>query len=220
MMKTIFIACPKNNPSQTIFVAHMAIALCFTFKTALVKIALASDDIEMFLAKRYHISLKKNINLPTPAYFQFSKNLFKDLQNEYACLIADAQNCDHTENADILVVPAFDDDDIKALIDHNSPFATMIWTAKKNRAKTGKDAFKCVVLPLETLDDQKLTKTAPMMGYIIGPKLQKNDVYKKGFEQGITALDKDLPDFSKDFKADDFFARRNLKKIIEYILSL
>ncbi len=216
-MKKIFVVSPKQNKFQTIFAAHMAVALSGAFKTALVETSPKNDALQMFLAKRCHEGLKKNIDLSVPAYFKFEKNIFKNLEEEYAFLVADAQNFENIESCDVLVVMASDDQDIEALANQNGAFANMIWAAKKNRAKTGKDAFKCVVLPYQNLDIRKLEQTLPMMGYVIGPKWEKNQIFIDGFQTGVTALDKNLPAFKKEFRADDFFARRNLKKIIEFI---
>ena len=62
-------------------------------------------------------------------------------------------------------------------------------------------------------------KSAQQMGYAVAPVLEENKAYADGLAQGIGVLDKNLPFFNNKFSETDFFARRNLKQILEFIFA-
>ena len=94
--------------------------------------------------------------------------------------------------------------------DINCVFKTLVLKGDK----TG--FFVCVIPGDKTVD---LKKAAKLSGYRLAPVLNKNESYEKGIREGTTVLDKNLDFFKKDFSETDFWARRNLKQILEFIWS-
>ena len=62
-----------------------------------------------------------------------------------------------------------------------------------------------------------MKKNASFAGYTLAPRILQNEAYGAGLKEGVTVLDKDMPFLEKKFNQDDFFARRNLKQILEFI---
>lgn len=218
MMRTIFVTAPLDHKLKTVFAAHLAIALSDTFQTAIVNDETSDDALQLFLAKRHHLNLSSQVSLPVPAYFAHEKNILHRLKEKYDFAIVNAHDLRNAAESDIVVILASDNETLHLLTDTNSTFANAVWNAKKQRATNGHDAFSSVVVALDALTDNKSLQTASMMGYLLAPVLKNPALYLKGFERGLTVLDKNLPAFQDEFGIDDFFARRNFKELVEYIL--
>ncbi|MBR2299892.1 MAG: hypothetical protein IJ870_04895 [Alphaproteobacteria bacterium] len=219
MAQIIYISDPQDKTKQTLFSAHLAIVLAEKNKTSL--ISNQNEKLEMFLAKRHHFNLKNNDTLPVPAYFSSLKNL--NPKADFSFVVLDVHTFDFLKETDILLTFADNTDIANDLTDVKSSLSSALWNAKKARGTMGKNAFKHFVVPSLNLDEQtlqKLRKSAMLSGYILTPPFDINPLYAKGFESGITFLDKNLPAFKKDFLQDDFFARRNLKHLLEFIFSI
>ena len=217
-MRSIFVYSPYDRNIQTLLTAHFAVALSSKFKTAVVDCHLKNEMLEIFLAKRHHLNISKNSGLTVPAYFKYQKDILKNLSDEYEFILSDIENLKNAQECDILVIPLLEEK-LPEITAHNSPLSEAVWQAKKRCAATGKNAFLSVVLPYGDKKNTKTLKDALMMGYLVAPFLSDYHFFEHGFKQGVTCLDKDLPDFKKDFGAQDFYARRNIKKIIEFILA-
>ncbi len=217
-MRSIFVYSPYDKHLQALLTAHFAIALSSKFKTAVVDCHLKNEILEMFLAKRHHLNMSKNIGLIVPAYFKYQKDTLKNLSGEYEFVISDIENLKNTHECDILLI-ALAEENLPEISAKSSPLSDAVWQAKKRCAATGKNAFLSVVLPFGDKKIDEPLKDASMMGHLVAPFLSEYKIFEQGFNQGITCLDKDLPDLKKDFGAQDFFARRNIKKIIEFILA-
>ncbi|MBR6327532.1 MAG: hypothetical protein IKR60_01485 [Alphaproteobacteria bacterium] len=218
-MQTIFITAPLDDKLSTAFAAHIAIALADHFQTALIDGNAHHDALQMFLAKRHHLNLASDTHLPVPAYFAASKNVFEQLSGQYDFAVVNAKNLNDAARADILVILASNDDEIHLLSKTDGEFAKAVWDAKKRRAAGGNDAFSSVVIASEASNNKQFIKTASMIGYLLAPPMKNPTLYIKGFERGMTILDKNLPAFQQDFGVEDFFARRNFKEMMEYILA-
>ena len=60
-------------------------------------------------------------------------------------------------------------------------------------------------------------KTGRFAGFEVSPRLPYRPEFAAGFKTGITALDKDHKILESLFKMPDLYARRDLKKITDFI---
>lgn len=222
MAKIIVVSKLGRKKGQTLFAAHLAAFLATTHQTALVDFEPQNHILENFVAQRHFFNLKHNQNLPVPTYFEYEPNLLSKVLADFDFAVLDTQQESLLEYADIVLTLLSEKQEIEMIGTKNSAVSNMLWRAKMNRAKQGKNAFKHVLI-LNDLFDEKdirvLTKNASLMGYIVAPCLKQNQAYAEGLKKGVTVLDKDMPFLLKNFNEDDFFARRNLKQILEFIWS-
>ena len=217
MAQIIFVSNFQNKAKQSLFAAHLALVLAEQSKTAL--IAAQNEKLEMFLAKRHHFNLKNSQNLPVPAYFNYQRNILNQTA-DFSFVVLDVDNFDLLRQTDILLSFADNPKAANELSDVKSALSSALWNAKKERGTAGKNAFKHFVIPSLNLDEptlEKLQKSAKLAGYILTLPFDLNSTYNQSFETGITFLDKNLSAFKKDFHEADFFARRDLKKLLEFI---
>ena len=62
-----------------------------------------------------------------------------------------------------------------------------------------------------------LEQNSRFLGFSISPALGHREEYNNGLKQGLTVLDKDQPELKTLFDLPDLYARRNLKKIAEFV---
>ena len=222
MAEVILVSTPENLKEQTFFTIHLATFLAYLNKTALVDFLPETKVMENFVAKRHYYNLKNNRNLPVPTYFENTKNLLSKIRSGFDFVVLDDVNGTLFECADIVLMLITDEKSVDLITDKNSPLSKTLWQAKINRAKTGKNAFKHVLIGGDFLSEehiQKLKQNASLMGYVFVPHFAFGEIYKAFLKDGITFLDKDMPYLMKSFNQDDFFARRDLKRILEFIWS-
>lgn len=220
MAEIISISSFQNVKEQTLFALHLATFLAAEHRTALVDFLSGTHVLENFIAKRHYFNLKNNQNLPVPAYFENTKNLLSKILPDFDFVVLDDASGSLLEYADIVLTPVFDDLTVEMMCGRDSPLSKTIWQAKMNRAKKGKNAFKHVLIPSDLLKPEKinqLKQNASMAGYALAPSLIQNEAYKACLKDGVTVLDKDSSFLLKNFNQDDFFVRRNLKQILEFI---
>jgi len=218
MAKIICISAQKPSSKQSLFAAYLAIVLSEHNKTALVNCALKTRLLETFIAKRFHFNLKYRQNLPVPTYTTYKKEIF----NDFDFLVIDTVNTTLMSEADIVINLVENTKIFEDLTNQQSSLLTAVWEAKKARAATGKNAFSHIVIPFSCLSDQallELRKASSFKGFCVSPVFKESDIFEQSLENGVTVLDKNIDFFKKDFSEEDFFARRNLKQIFEFILS-
>ncbi len=221
MTQTILISELGSKKGQTLFAAHLAIILAEKYRTALVDGKMQNQVLQDFVAKRYLLNMEKNIGLNIPQYLSYRKNLFEEISTQFDFIVVDTFQLQALDQADLFVL-LLSNDAVGELIHRNSAFLNEIWNVKKKRASKGKSTFKFVVVPSENLNDDNnvlLKKNAQFVGFRVAPELQSNEAYLQGIRTGVTIVDKNLPFLEKSFGIEDFFARRNLKKVVEFILS-
>lgn len=222
MPQVIYVSKAGKAKGQTLFAAHLATILAENKKTALVDFNPQNHQLEMFVAKRHHFNLKEKQKLPIPAYIAYQKSNFAEAISKYNFVVLDCSDPALLKEADILITLVREPSAALDLANQKSDISTTIWNAKKSRAAKGKNAFKHIIIPTISFDKQtaqKLQKSAQQMGYAVAPVLEENKAYADGLAQGIGVLDKNLPFFNNKFSETDFFARRNLKQILEFIFA-
>ena len=220
MVKIILVSKFGAPKEQTLFCAHLATFLAHTKKTALVDFQPQTHLLEMFIAKRHYFNLENKQDLPVPTYFTYKKTLLDEISASFDYIVLDGSNADLFPAADILITLIAEPSAVQTLTQSDSVFVQTLWQSKKTRAKAGKNAFKHILIPTDSLQNEdilKLSQSASMMGYKVAPCFVKNASYEKAFNQGLTILDKDTPCLLKTFCSADFFARRNFQHILEFI---
>ena len=216
-MHTVLISkLDKNRPS--FFAMHFAIALAENFRVALVNYDLSNDDLQSFMQKRQALCAKYDTSLPTPIYFSGRQNILEDLKRDFQFIILDGADLSQAKDCDTLLTIVTANKDVHCLTDQKSDCATKIWQARQQRALLRQKPFDWVVLPVGPQNSKELFKKAPLAGYRPAPELVEESACIKGLQTGLTVLDKNIPCFIPFFKSEDFFARRNLKSIIEFVL--
>ena len=220
MATIILVSSPENLNKQTLLTLHLATFLAASHQTGVVDFFPQTHILENFIAKRHCFNLKHNQNLPVPAYFENSKNILAKIPSKFDFIVLDDASGALLEYADIVLTLISNSKCVEYLTTKDSLLSQKIWQAKINRAKAGKSAFKHVLIPCNFLDNaqiQSLKQNASSTGYSVAPKLNQNEAFESCLNDGITVLDKDMPCFLKNFNQNDFFARRNLKQILEFI---
>ena len=220
MAEIISISCFGKAKEQTLLTLHLATFLAAEHRTALVDFLPQTHVLENFIAKRHYFNLKNNQNLPVPAYFENSKNLLSKILPDFDFIVLDDASGSLLEYADIVLTPVFDELTVDLICNRDSLVSKTIWQAKMNRAKKGKNAFKHVLIPSDLLKSEqidRLKKNASMAGYTLSPSLIQNEAYASCLKDGVTVLDKDSSFLLKNFDQNDFFVRRNLKQILEFV---
>lgn len=220
MAEIIVVSKLGRKKGQTLFAAHLATFLAATYQTALVDFEPQNHLLENFVAKRHFFNLKHNQNLPVPAYFEYKSNLLSKISDDFDFVILDDKGKYPFECADVVLTLLSEEKSVADVSSKDSAFLQMLWQAKMTRAKTGKNAFKHILVLNDLFDEnqiQNLKKNASFAGYTLAPRILQNEAYGAGLKEGVTVLDKDMPFLEKKFNQDDFFARRNLKQILEFI---
>ena len=77
-----------------------------------------------------------------------------------------------------------------------------------------------MVVPNDDYTDEQIEKisaSAKTLGFQISSRLHRRNEYAAGLKNGITVLDKDLPELKTLFDLPDLYARRELKKLASFI---
>jgi hypothetical protein len=176
--------------------------------------------LALYIAKRYTYTLAHHSDLVLPRYHSLNKNILRETADQYEVVFLDSPDETYFPLADIFITLVSNSEDLRVLTEKNSPYASIIWQAKKARAAGGRNAFRWVVVPNGTFSEKDLadlSQSGKFLGFAVAPSLTKRPEYQQGLASGITVLDKDLPEFKSSFGLPDFYARRELKKIAEFI---
>lgn len=218
MVQIVVINSINQNSGKTLLAAHLSVMLAKDYKVLLMDDK-SKSELSDFIALRHVLNLSKNYNLPVPSYLSLNKQSFKQIQ-EYDVVILDSPDSQYFQFADIFVTPLTSKDGLNSLSERNSLYANLIWNAKKQRALSGKNAFKWVVIPNDTYSQEEyknLNTSARLLGFSVAPQFLNRKEYGNGFKSGITVLDKDIPQLKTLFDLPDLYARRDLKKLADFI---
>lgn len=219
MAQTIVINSSNIGAGKTLFAAHLAVLLAKDYKTAVLD-SVNNSSLAMFVAKRYTLNLSKKYNLPIPQYHSLKKGILSETGSEYDAVILDSPDADYFQFADVLITMLRGQEALQNLITDNSLFTSLIWEAKKKQAATGKNAFRWVVCPNDNYSEaelQQLKNAGKFSGFGVSPALHWRTEYQEGLQTGITVADKDRPELKTLFDLPDLYARRNLKKLTDFI---
>lgn len=220
MAQIIVVSSINHQSGKTLLAAHLAVMLSKDYKTAVFDSAGENSPLAKFIAQRYNLGLSKNITMHLPAYHTLLKSDFKELAEKYDAVILDAPDSSFFAKADVLITPVAQAAGLEAVSSANTMFASLVWDAKKRRAAEGKNAFRWVVVPNDDLTPQdydRLSKTGKMSGFEVSPRLPRRDELAQGLKTGITVMDKDQQNLKNLFVMPDFYARRDLKKLADFI---
>ena len=219
MAQVIVINSPNTGSGKTMLSAHLAVILAKDYKTALLD-DINNSPLAMFVAKRYTLNLSKRYNLPIPQYYSLKKGILSEINSQYDAIILDSPNAEYFQAADIVLTMLRGKDALQYLTAQNSLFAALIWEAKKKRAAAGQNAFRWIICPNDDYAPenlQQLKNAGKFSGFSVAPNLNWREEYGKGFRQGVTVSDKDRPELKTLFDLPDLYARRNLKKLTDFI---
>lgn len=218
MVQVVVISSINKKSGKTLLTAHLSVMLAKEYKTAVFDGAnnLALSD---FIAKRHTLNLGKDYNLPIPDYKTLTKQNFENIAN-YDVVVLDSPDSKYFCYADIFITPMSGREGLSALSSGNSLYAGLIWEAKKQRAANNKNTFKWVVVPNDTYSTeeyQTLEKNSKLLGFSVAPYFTNRPEYEQGLKTGITVVDKDMPKLKTLFDLPDLYARRDLKKLTDFI---
>lgn len=219
MAQIIVINSSNTQTGKTLFAAHLAVMLAKDYKTAVLD-DVNNSPLAMFVAKRYTLNMGEHYNLPIPQYYSLKKGILDELNNQYDAIILDSPDADYFQSADIVLTMLRGEEALQNLTAKNSLFATLIWEAKKQRAAAGKNSFRWIVCLNDNYSPenlQQLKNAGKFSGFTVAPLLNWRDEYGKGLQQGVTVSDKDRPELKTLFDLPDLYARRNLKKLTDFI---
>lgn len=219
MGRLIYVAALNETTDKTLFAAHMATCLKETYKTALIDGTPQTHILENFIAKRYHFELKNTIDLPVPDYYEFKKEKLSSILEQYDFVVTDEPNFQFLRNAEKLFVIVSCQEALE-LSSSKSSFLNSVWEIKKQRAAEGNNTFRCVLILNQEAnqeDYKKIVNNAKFIGFEIAPYTLQSDELKQSMQTGITLMDKNIPLLNQKMTQSDFFARRDLKKFLEYL---
>lgn len=220
MAQIIVISSVNTESGKTLLTAHLAVMLAKDYKVAVMDCAGETSPLAMFVAKRYNLNLSKNYLLPVPEYHSLRKETLLWASDKYDVIILDSPDAKYFKEADIFITPLKEFEGLNAIADKKSMYASLLWNAKKNRAAEGKSTFRWVVAPngdYSVEDYKKLSEAGKFLGFSVAKRLTNRSVYAEGLKCGITVLDKDQPAFKTLFDFADLYARRDLKKLADFI---
>lgn len=218
MTQIIVVNSINQNSGKTLIAAHLGVLLAKDYKVALMD-DIFKSDLAYFVAKRHTLNLSKDYKLPVPEYVSLNKNTFSQT-DKYDVVILDAPNRQYFHHADIFITPLCGQEGLNSLLLKDSLYAKLIWDAKKQRAAMGKNAFKWVAIPNDVYsdDDYKILKeNGRLFGFGVAPYFTHRAEFNLGINSGITVLDKDIPQLKTLFDLPDLYARRDLKKLTDFI---
>lgn len=205
---------------KTLFAAHLAVMLAKDYAVAVMDDLKSNSPLADFIAHRYTLNLGGNYNLPIAQYHTLTQEALKQAAQNYDVVILDSPDAAFYKNADVMLTMLKGQEGLKALSENNSLFAGLIWEAKKSRAAAGKSAFRWVIIPNDEFTETEkdaVAKNARFLGFSVAPKLDGRNEYKQALMTGISVVDKNLPTLKTLFDLPDLYARRNLKKLVEFI---
>ena len=218
MVQIIVINSINNNSGKSLLAAHLAVMLAKDYKVAL------ADDVQKsilsdFVAKRHVQNLNNGYNLPVPTYLSLNKQTFAQIEN-FDVAILDAPNSKYFQYADIFITMLSGQDGLNSLRQRNSLYASLVWEAKKQRAALKKNTFKWIVVPNDKFENDDyiaLNESGKFLGFSLAPQLNKRPEFANAFTNGISVIDKDTPKLKTLFDLPDLYARRDLKKLADFI---
>ena len=218
MVQVIVINSINNNSGKSILAVHLAVMLAKDYKV-MVADEQAKSNISDFLALRHMLNLSKNYSLPIFSYQSLNKQTFTQFEN-FDVVILDSPSSTYFPYADVFITPLAGQEGLNSLKEKNSLYASLIWEAKKQRAALGKHTFKWIVVPNDTYSDEDytaLSESGRFLGFSLAPQLTRRPEFDTGIKSGITVIDKDIPKLKTLFDLPDLYARRNLKKLTDFI---
>jgi len=218
-MTVIMVSKSDKGKGETLFAAHLAVALSEKYKTALVDFRPSSKILQSFIEMRQTLNETKKLSLSVPTYFAYHKNIVEELKADYDYIILDTTDLRLAPLCDILITLISSKKGVQSFMGQGSSYANKLWKARKERATQHLRPIKSFVVPNGIKKANRLERSSMMMGYRVTPEILQNESYAEGLKSGITVFDKNMSYFAKLFHSKDFFARRNLRQIIEFILS-
>jgi len=220
MAQIVIVSSLNSSTGKTLLTAHLAVMLAGDYKTAVADDTAGESPLAVFMAKRHLLNLKQKYNLPVPDYFSLKDTPLADMPERYDVILLDNPGGDYFPYADIVLTPLCGEEGTDAVVNRQSLYAALLWDARKKRAAAGKNAFRWVVVPNDDYSPQvydAANKNSRLMGFALAPRLPVRNEYAKGLESGLTVIDKDLPGLKTLFDFPDLYARRDLKKITDFI---
>lgn len=220
MTQIIVISSLNAQAGKTLLSAHLGVMLCKDYKIAFFDSAGENSALASFVAARYHLNLSKNYRLQVPVYHTLSKAELNNQAQNFDAVILDAPDPKFFPEADVLITPLARKEGLNALSSAEAPFAALIWDSKKRRAAAGKNAFRWVVVPNDDYTPEqarRLAETGRFVGFEVAPRLPRRTEFATGLKTGITVADKDNESLGNLFAMADLYARRDLKKITDFI---
>lgn len=210
----------NSATGKTLLAAHLAVMLAKDYKVAVMDNEGEKSPLAAFIAKRHVLNLSKNFSLPTPAYHSLHSINLDDMQQEYDLIILDSPEDKYFKFSDIFITPLLGEDGLASVVNKDSMYAALLWEARKRRAAAGKSAFRWIIIPNDIFTSNHydhLKASSKLLGYAVAPALTRRPEYAAGLAHGVTTLDKDLPELKTLFDLPDLYARRELKKLAEFI---
>ena len=218
MVQIIVINSINNNSGKSLLAAHLAVMLAKDYKV-MVADEQTKSKISDFVALRHMLNLSKNYNLPVFSYQTLNKQSFSQIEN-FDVVILDSPNSTYFPHADVFITPLAGQEGLNSLKEKNSLYASLIWEAKKQRAALGRNTFRWVIIPNDTYTDADyaiLNESGRFLGFSLAPHLTNRPEFDAGLKSGITVIDKDMPKLKTLFDLPDLYARRDLKKLTDFI---
>lgn len=220
MVQIIVVSSLNTQSGKTLLSAHLGVMLCKDYKTAFFDSMGQNSALANFVAARYHFNLSKNYQLQVPTYFALSKTEITNQAKNFDAFILDAPEPKFFPEADVLITPVVGREGLLALSGPEAPFAALVWDSKKRRAATGKNTFRWVVVPNDDYTPEqirRLAETGRFAGFEVAPRLTNRAEFATGLKTGLTVADKDQENLKNLFSMPDLYARRDLKKITDFI---
>lgn len=220
MAQIIVINSINSASGKTLFAAHLAVMLAKDYKTVVMDDLKNTSPLADFIARRYTLNLSGAYSFPIPQYQTLTKENLEQGEQNFDVIILDSPDSKYYPKADIMLTILSGQEGLNAAREKNSLFSSLIWEAKKKRAADGKSAFRWVILPNDDFTPTEMgevIKNGRFLGFNVAPKLERRKEYVQALVSGITVVDKDLPALKSLFDLPDLYARRNLKKITDFI---
>lgn len=220
MAQIIVINSVNNGSGKTLLAAHLAVMLARDYKTAVMDNVGDSSPLALFVAKRYNLNLGKNYMLPVPEYHSLRKETLAAAGDKYDVVLLDSPDAKYFKYADIFITPLSGREGLNAVANPKSMYASLLWNARKSRAADGKSTFRWVVVPNDDYtgeDYKQLSEAGKFLGFSVAQRWINRAAYADGLKRGVTVLDKDQPALKTLFDFPDLYARRDLKKLADFI---
>ncbi len=218
-MHIILVSSADTKQDQSLFALHLAVGLSEKFKVAFIGCDTSFDIVHSFTKKRNENCNLHHIELPTPIFFTYREKILEELGQDFQFAVISTQDLSLAQYCDTLITLVSSNKGIIALTSEDSSYAKQIWESRQKHTALKHKPFRMFVLADDVTLHEQLRKKASQTGYRLAPVFQNSQVYPEALTTGITVFDKNLPCFLNLFGEKDFFARRNLKRIIEYLFS-